>query len=70
MTSQKLFNTLEAEQWHWLVAESPRKSALARSLVQPVTGRYAKNPTKSQCNFKHVILEGDDAPARRPEAMV
>lgn len=70
MTSQKLFNTLEAGQWHWLVAESPRKSAVARSLVLPVTGRYAKHPTKSQYSFKHVLLEEDDAPMQRPEAMV
>lgn len=70
MTSQKLFDSLEADRWHWLVVESPRKSAVARSLVLPVTGRYAKHPTKSQYSFKHVLLEGDDAPMQRPEAMV
>lgn len=70
MTSQKPFDTLEAGQWHWLVAESPRKSAVPRFFVLPVTGRYAKHPTKSQYSFKHVLLEGEDAPMQRPEAMV
>lgn len=52
------------------MAESPRKSAAARSHVLPLTGRYAQHPTKKQYAFRHVILEGETAPLDRPEAMV
>lgn len=70
MTSQKLFDALSAGGWHWLVAESPRKSAVARAHVLPLTGRYAQHPTKLQYSFRQVILEDDAAPLDRPEAMV
>lgn len=70
MTSKALFETLSEKGWHWLVAESPRKSMIARSKVLPVTGRYSAHPLKKQYAFKAVLLEGDDAPLERPETMV
>jgi transposase len=70
MTSKTLFETLSEKGWHWLVAESPRKSALAKSKVLPVTGRYSAHPLKKQYAFKAVLLEGEDVPLDRPETMV
>lgn len=70
MTSRKLFDALTAGGWHWLVAESPWKSAAARAHVLPLTGRYAQHPTKKQYAFRQVILDSETAPLDRPEARV
>jgi hypothetical protein len=70
MTSQKLFDALAAGGWHWLVADSPRKSAVAKAHVLPLVGRYTKHPTKAQYSFRRVLLEGELSPMGRPEAMV
>ncbi|GEM_PF-2512944 len=70
MTIKELFATLREGGWHWLVADSPRKSKVARSKVLPVTGRYAAHPTKGQYAFKAVALEAGDTPSGLPETMV
>lgn len=70
MTSKELFETLREQGWHWLVADSPRKSKVAREKVLPVTGRYAAHPTKGQYAFKKVTLEAGDTPSGIPETMV
>lgn len=70
MTSETLMVTLWSGDWHWLVAESIRKSAVARAHVLPVTGRYASHPTKPQYAFKTVMLPSEQSPLGRPETMV
>jgi len=68
MTSKALFDALTIGGWHWLVADSPRKSTVAKAHVLPLVGRYTRHPNKSQYSFRHVVLPTEDS--ARPEAMV
>lgn len=70
MTSPELMVDLWAGNWHWLAAESLRKSKVARAHVLPVVGRYAAHPTKAQYTFKTVALPSEESPLGRPETMV
>lgn len=70
MTSPELMVDLWAGGWHWLVAESLRKSAVARAHVLPVVGRYSSHPAKGQYTFKTVTLPREQSPLGRPETMV